>query len=128
MRPPLRAALAVAGGIACTGAGFVAGAGTAALRGWGSPVVTIDVVNHAGRAATAVAIEYDTCGVKTRTAALALQPGQQASFEFLVCGEGGYRVDAVLGDGTRLTGADGYVESGQRDGTELRVGKVVSAR
>jgi hypothetical protein len=92
--------------------GFLAGASNAALRGWGSPVVSVDVMNSSGAAVQSVSLQYESCGQKTLLPAQTLGQGQQTTFRFLVCGEGGYQVQARLDDGRELKGRDGYVESG----------------
>lgn len=47
-----------------TALAFIAGAATAIVRGWGSPLVTVDVVNRSGADLRAVLLEVDTCGSK----------------------------------------------------------------
>ena len=127
MKRRWRIAGLVVSAFACAAVGFGFGAATATLRGWGSPVVSVEVVNRSGRVATAVAVEYESCGVSTRTAPAALQPGERTTFRFLVCGEGGYKVTARLDNGTELFGGGGYVESGYQDASALMPDSIVSS-
>lgn len=94
--------------------GFLAGAATSAARGWGSPVVSLRVINQSGRPVQSVTVEYETCGSKSALAARPLARGEETTFQFLVCGEGGYQVVAHFDGGVELKGRDGYVESGYR--------------
>jgi len=95
------------------GAGFLAGAVVAISRQWGSPLVTVVVQNHASKPLRAVSLGYGSCG-QAGTAFRSgepLGPGESRMFQFLVCGEGSYTVDAVLDSGQTLT-ASAYVERG----------------
>ena len=106
-----RAVIICIGGVAV---GFLAGAATSVARGWGSPVVSLDVVNRSGLPVQSVTVEYESCGVRNTLAGRRLAQGEVATFRFLVCGEGSYQVVADLDGGVELKGRDGYVESGYR--------------
>jgi len=97
------------------GAGFVAGAAVATSRQWGSPLVTVVVQNGTSGPIPALRLQYGSCG-QAGTAfrsGEALGQGESRTFQFLVCGEGSYRVDAVLASGEVLTSGS-YVERGYR--------------
>jgi len=94
--------------------GFLAGAATSAARGWGSPVVSLDVVNRSGRPVQSVTVEYESCGSKSALPGRPLASGDATKFQFLVCGEGGYKVVAHFDGGAELGGREAYVETGYR--------------
>lgn len=103
--------------ILCMGSiavGFFAGAATSSVRGWGSPVVSLNVINQSGLPVRFVTVEYESCGSKSALARRPLAVGEATTFRFLVCGEGGYQVVAHLDSGVQLKGRGGYVESGYR--------------
>jgi hypothetical protein len=102
--------IAVVGFLIC--AAFVAGAITAIMRGWGSPLVSISVQNNTSAEIRFVNLNYSSCGAKNTFTIQTLPPGKAHVFRFLVCGEGGYQVEAVLQDGRTLKSPEGYVESG----------------
>ena len=115
--------------IICVGSivvGFLAGAATSAARGWGSPVVSLDVINQSGRPVQFVTVEYESCGTKSTLAARPLARGEETTFRFLVCGEGGYQVVARFDGGVELKGRGGYVESGYR-ATEVLQAKSIES-
>ena len=115
--------------IICVGSivvGFLAGAATSAARGWGSPVVSLDVINQSGRPVQFVTVEYESCGSKSTLAARPLAKGEETTFRFLVCGEGGYQVVAHFDGGVELKGRGGYVESGYR-ATEVLQAKSIES-
>lgn len=92
---------------------FFAGAFTAATRGWGSPLVTVVVHNSTASPLRSVEVRYTTCS-ETRSlhaASSDIAPGESSVVRFLVCGEGGYTMEVVLADGSKLT-SGGYVEAG----------------
>ena len=91
---------------------FAAGATTAVMREWGSPLVFVTVENVTASPLSSVTLIYSTCGSKSSLSTQDLPPGETHTFRFLVCGEGGYGVVAVLPDGSSLVSSGGYVESG----------------
>ena len=97
------------------GVGFVAGVVVATSRQWGSPLVTVVVQNQASASLRAVSLRYGSCGQSGSAfrSGEPLGPGESRTFQFLVCGEGSYTVDAVLESGRTLT-AGAYVERGYR--------------
>ncbi len=116
--------------IICVGSivlGFLAGAATSAARGWGSPVVSLEVINQSGLPVQFVAVEYESCGSKSALAGRPLARGEETTFRFLVCGEGGYQVVAHFDGGVELKGRDGYVESGYRATEILRANRIESS-
>ncbi len=106
-----RSNILFSGGIAV---GFIAGAATSAARGWGSPLVMIDVVNQSGRPAQSVAVEYDSCGRRIVLPERPLASGEATQFQFSVCGEGSYLIVAHFDGGAELRGHEAYVETGYR--------------
>ena len=103
--------------IICLGSiavGFLAGAATSAARGWGSSVVSLDVVNRSGRPVESVTVEYESSGNKSVLRSRRLASGEATKFHFLVCGEGGYHVVAHFDGGAELRGREAYVETGYR--------------
>jgi hypothetical protein len=91
---------------------FIAGAITAAVRGWGSPLVSVSVRNNTSGELQSVSVNYSTCNAKNALTHLRLPPGKAHTFRFPVCGEGGFQVQAVLHDGSTVASAEDYVESG----------------
>lgn len=92
---------------------FIAGALTASKRGWGSPLVTVAVHNNTSAPLRAVNLRYGSCaseGTAFRSGK-PLAVGESRKFQFLVCGEGEYTVEAVLENGSQLSSST-YVESG----------------
>jgi hypothetical protein len=93
-------------------ASFIAGAATAAWRGWGQPVVSIKIVNETGQPIDALVMRYGTCGGRSHVEAGKLAIGQSRRITYSVCGEGGYSLEAQLRSGTVLKGGGGYVMPG----------------
>jgi hypothetical protein len=91
---------------------FVAGAGTAAWRGWGSGDVTTTILNATDKPLRTVTIQFETCGSTGTAASGELKPGDSRQLRFSVCGEGGYTVVAEYADGRIVRGGGGYVEAG----------------
>lgn len=103
--------------IICLGSiavGFLAGAATAAALEWGSPVVSVNVVNRSGKAVQSLTVEYESCGNKIVLPGRPLAIGEATKFQFLVCGEGGYQVVAHFDGRAELRGGEAYVETGYR--------------
>jgi hypothetical protein len=91
---------------------FIAGAITAVVRGWGSPLVSVSVGNNTSDELRFVTVSYSTCNSKNTLTLQRLPPGKVHTFRFPVCGEGGFRIEAVLNDGRTVVSAEDYVESG----------------
>jgi hypothetical protein len=121
-RPAVLAATAVS----LVVAGFVAGAATAAMRGWGDRDVQVDIVNESGQRVTAVALYLDTCGARSVLARGALEAGERTSFRFGLCGEGGYQLQARLANGVEVQGGGDYVEGGARETGHVRAKGIVT--
>ncbi|MCE1242837.1 hypothetical protein [Oryzomicrobium sp.] len=92
--------------------GFGIGAITAVVRGWGSPVVTLELANQSGRSIQSFVVRYDTCGNKASITSEGPSAGQSKRIYFSVCGEGGYALEVVFSDGQRMVSRNSYVESG----------------
>jgi hypothetical protein len=99
--------------LSMTALAFIAGAATAIVRGWGSPLVTVEVVNKSGADLRAVLLEVDTCGSKQQIPGGALRVDASTRLRFLPCGEAGYRLSVVLADGVEMR-SEGYAEAGYR--------------
>lgn len=102
--------------IAATAAGalgFVGGAVTSALRGWGSPLVSVVVENRTAAPVSLVNLQLSSCGGISTLSVRDLQPGRTHAFRFLVCGEAGYKLDAML-ENKMVLSSEAYVESGYR--------------
>ncbi len=93
--------------------GFVVGAVTSAMRGWGSPLVSVVVENHTSTAVGLVNLHISSCGATSSLSARNIQPGTSHTFRFLVCGEGGYKLDAML-ERNMVLSSGAYVESGYK--------------
>ena len=93
-------------------ASFIAGAATAAWRGWGQSAVSIKVSNETGQAIDSLLLRYETCGGRSYVEAGGLAVGQSRRITYSACGEGGYSLEARLGNGTVVRGGGGYVEPG----------------
>jgi hypothetical protein len=106
--------------------GFTAGAATAVIRGWGDRDVHVDVVNESGQRVTSLALDVESCGARNALSRGALEPGDRATFRFMVCGEGAYELRARLEGGAELRGRGGYVESGYRATQRVRRADIVS--
>ena len=93
--------------------GFVGGAVTSAIRGWGSPLVSVVVDNRTTSPVSLVNLHLSGCGGTSTLSVRDLQPGRTHTFRFLVCGEGGYKLDAML-ENKMVLSSEAYVESGSR--------------
>ena len=93
--------------------GFVGGAVTSAMRGWGSPAVEVVVENETTSVIRFVNLQLSSCGATSSLSAQDLAPGHAHTFRFFVCGEGGYTLDAMLENKMVLSSGE-YVESGYR--------------
>lgn len=93
--------------------GFVGGAVTSAVRGWGSPLVEVVVENETTSVIRLVSLQLSSCGATSSLAVQDLAPGRAHTFRFFVCGEGGYTLDAMLENKMVLSSGE-YVESGYR--------------
>jgi len=91
---------------------FCAGAVVSAQRGWLQPVVTMQIENRSGHVLRALEVEYEGSATRSTATLPNLASDEVIKFRFYVRGEGGYKVKAVLGDGTALKASEGYVESG----------------
>lgn len=98
--------------VGVAGLGFAAGATIAAVRGWGSPVVRVDVENLSTQAVKSVVIDYQSCGHAASLPPRSLAHGKSTTFLFQVCGEGDYTITAHLESGAELKRTGGYVENG----------------
>ncbi|MFL6626122.1 MAG: hypothetical protein ACJ8G1_06725 [Vitreoscilla sp.] len=107
--------------------GFAAGAATAVIRGWGDRDVHVDVVNESGLRVTSLALDVESCGARNALSRGALEPGDRATFRFMICGEGGYQLRARLEGGAELRGQGAHVESGDRATQRVRRSDIVSA-
>ncbi len=96
--------------IAC--AAFAAGAVTAMMREWGSPLVFVTISNDTASTISSVTLTYSTCGSTSSLSTRDLPIGKTHTFKFPVCGEGGYGIIAVLQGGKTLLSPGGYVECG----------------
>ena len=108
MKSVLKAVVYVASGILLFSAGVLASAN----RGWLQPLATIHIENRSGQQLRLLEVKHESRGIASLTTLPALPNGESARFRFYVAGEGGYRVHAVLADGTVLKDGEGYVESG----------------
>jgi hypothetical protein len=108
----MKAALKAFGAVAVCAAVFGFGAAAAAYRGWLQPLATIQIDNRSGQQLRLLEVKHESRGVSSIATLPALSAGQSFSFRFFVAGEGGYRINAVLADGTVPKDSEGYVESG----------------
>lgn len=93
--------------------GFIGGAVTAAKRGWGSPLVSVVVENRTTTPVSVVYLHHASCGAIQSLSMQNLLPGRTHTFRFLVCGEGGYKLDAML-ENKMVLSSSAYVESGYK--------------
>jgi hypothetical protein len=107
-RPSTRFLLVIAAGLVL---GFAAGTVTAVRRGWGSPVVSVVVENRTTELLSLVHLQHAGCGGTSSLSVRDLAPGGTHTFRFLVCGEGGYKLDALFENRTVLS-SGAYVENG----------------
>jgi hypothetical protein len=120
-----RNALIAFGAVAFAAAGFAAGALTAIVRDWGSPIVSVTVQNNTVGDVRLVALNVTSCGTTSKLSASALAPGQAHTFRFSVCGEGGYELEAILPEGKMLK-EEAYVESGYSVNTHIEQSRIRS--
>jgi hypothetical protein len=95
-------------------AAFAVGAVAAMMRGWGTPIATINVVNNSGKSFGAIELEVETCA--RRTVLIEASPPQLTGLTYRVpvCGEGGYKVKVTFTDGTTISSVGRYIENGYR--------------
>jgi hypothetical protein len=91
---------------------FGAGAVLSAQRGWFQPVVTMKIENRSGQVLRALEVTYESGQTSSIATLPKLAANETLYFHFYVRGEGGYKVNALLGDGTAMKASEGYVESG----------------
>jgi hypothetical protein len=107
--------LIVAGGLTLA---FAAGAVTAILSRWGTPIATIHVRNETAREISAITVTYRTCDA-THTL-LFDRAAQRASravprdvrMDIVLCGEGGHTTEVAFADGHTLRSEGSYIEGG----------------
>lgn len=93
--------------------GFVGGAVTSTMRGWGSPLVSVVVENRTTAPVSLVNLQLSGCGGTSTLSVRDLQPGRTHTFRFMVCGEAGYKLEAML-ENQMVLSSEAYVESGYR--------------
>ena len=107
--------LVIVGGLTLA---FAAGAVTAVLSGWGTPIATIQVRNETAGEVRSVTVTYQTCGA---TQTLAQNWGAQRAsgavprdvrMNIVLCGEGSHTTEVVFADGHTLRSGGSYIESG----------------
>lgn len=91
---------------------FCVGAVVSARRGWLQPLVTMQIENRSGQVLRSLEVQYEGGATRSTATLPNLASDEVIQFRFYVRGEGGYKVNAVLGDGTALKASEGYVESG----------------
>ena len=94
---------------------FLAGALVSAHRAWFLPVAMVKIENRSGQVLKALDITYESGSAHGSATLPALASDETVRFIFYIRGEGGYRVSAVLGDGTVPKEGGGYVEPGYRE-------------
>jgi len=90
---------------------FAAGAFTAIARGWGSPLVRVTVHNESEGEVRSLVLDISSCGKRDSLILPTLGARRTHTFQFPVCGEGGYQLVAIGSDGKSLK-SEAYVESG----------------
>ena len=105
---------------------FSVGALTAIKRGWGSPLVSVSVENTTPLPIRRITLSYSSCGATNTLTAQNLEPGRDHFFQFMVCGEGGYKVEAALNDG-RVLSSGAYVERGYTTIEKIEPTRIKSA-
>ena len=110
----MKTSKSILGSLTIAALAFVAGAITAASRGWGQAVAIVNVVNTSDRALATFAVHFDTCGFRGSVEGGTLAPGASNQVRYLVCGESGQTVRAEFTDGKVVTSEEAYVESGYR--------------
>lgn len=104
---------------------FSAGACAAIERGWGSPLVQVIVQNRTAGLLTSIRLSHTSCGTTTSLSGGALAAGEERVFRFLVCGEGGYELEAALPGGAVLKSGN-YVERGYRVVDKVEASRIFS--
>ena len=106
---------------------FGAGAAVSARRGWFQPVATMQIENRSGQALRSLEVHYEGGTTRSTATLPTLASEGIIEFRFFVRGEGSYKVNAVLGDGTVLQPGEGYVESGYRVTEVITKSKIVGS-
>jgi hypothetical protein len=111
-----------AGGLVAIG--LVAGIGIGTILRPVPPIAQVTFKNESGQAVRDLKLT-NTTGGQTNTILLpALNQGESANIQFLLVGEGSYRVEATLADGRQVKGGEGYIESGHRGTRVVRAGEI----
>jgi hypothetical protein len=97
-------------------------------RGWGNSDVTAVVSNNASESLHTFTVLVETCGEKRSVVGGPLSPGETRRFQYPVCGEGGYTIEAQLESGKIVKGGGGYVENGYVTSDKISDQSVASAQ
>lgn len=91
---------------------FCAGVFAAVWRGWGSPLISIEIINRSPEPLRSVAVLYETCGLRGSVVTGELLSGLSRKVKYSACGESGYHIEATTQAGLAIRGAEAYAESG----------------
>jgi len=106
---------------------FLLGAWAATTGNWGQPLATVRIENNSGQALRQLELHFSGHAATGMLSLPALKDGEHVVSKVYVAGEAGYKVRAVLVDGTVLPELEGYVEAGYRTNEVVRSNRAISA-
>lgn len=87
---------------------FGAGAFTAAIFHFGSPIVTVLFQNASAQKITSANLEHEHGSLSVTN----IEPGGSRKVHFYAPGESSYKIQVAFADGHTVSGGAGYVEAG----------------
>lgn len=102
----------IIGLLICSAISFAAGAFTAGMRGWLSPIVHVTIENDSGEDLANMLLRHKSDGRVTTVMFPALKNGRSVDLKYYAGNVGGYEVEVRLADGRVLRGGSGYIEGG----------------
>ena len=111
--------MSIVGSLTIAAVAFVAGVVVSAWLGIGRGDGLVKIRNESGSRLTSIVVVIDTCGQKLDISAGALAVGATSEVHYVICGEGGQIVRAILADGRTIASQQEYVESGYRGSVEV---------
>lgn len=91
---------------------FLFGAWAASSTNWRQPLARVRIENQTGQSLKSLELHFSSNRVNGVLVLPALRQGEHVVSRIYVAGEGGYKVNAVLADGSSLKEREGYVEAG----------------
>jgi hypothetical protein len=116
----MKSSMSIVGSLLIAAVAFVSGLAVSDFLGIGrGDGGLVKIRNESGSRLSSVVVEIDTCGHKLDISAGELSNGAMTEVHYVICGEGGQTIRAILADGKVLASRQEYVESGYRGSIEV---------